>query len=122
MIRGGAVNDQQAGFEVLGTLKSGDAEKALGSFFEELVAGKLAPAVQLDLVDAMQANGSPGLAARLDAYRKTKSVDSLVLAFRDALLQGGSVERGRETFVENAAAQCTRCHTVRTPARMSGRT
>ena len=113
VIRGGAVNDQQAGFEVLGTLKSGDAEKALGSFFEELVAGKLAPAVQLDLVDAMQANGSPALAARLDAYRKTKSVDSLVLAFRDALLQGGSVERGRDTFVENAAAQCTRCHTVR---------
>jgi putative membrane-bound dehydrogenase-like protein len=113
VIRGGAVNDQQAGFEVLGTLKSADAEKALGSFFEDLVAGKLAPAVQLDLVDAMQANGSPALAARLDAYRKTKSVDSLVLAFRDALLQGGSVERGRDTFVENAAAQCTRCHTVR---------
>ena len=78
VIRGGAVNDQQAGFEVLGTLKSADAEKALGSFFEDLVAGKLAPAVQLDLVDAMQANGSPALAARLDAYRKTKSVDSLV--------------------------------------------
>ncbi len=113
VIRGGAVNDQQAGFEVLGTLKSTDAEKALGSFFEDFAAGKLAPAVQLDLVDAMQANGSPVLAARLDAYRKTKSVDSLVLAFRDALLQGGSVERGRATFVENAAAQCTRCHTVR---------
>jgi putative heme-binding domain-containing protein len=113
VIRGGAVNDQQAGFEVLGTLKSSDAEKALGSFFDDLVGGKLAPAVQLDLVDAMQANGSPALAARLEAYRKTKSVDTLVLAFRDALLQGGSVERGRDTFVENAAAQCTRCHTVR---------
>ena len=113
VIRGGAVNDQQAGFEVLGTLKSAEAEKALGSFFDELVAGKVAPAVQLDLVDAMQANGSPALAARLDAYRKTKSADSLVLAFRDALLQGGSADRGRETFVENPAAQCTRCHTVR---------
>ena len=116
VIRGGAVNDQQAGFEVLGTLKSSEAEKALASFFDELVvgmAGKMSPAVQLDLVDAMQANGSPALAAKLDAYRTSKSADSLALAFRDALLQGGSVNRGRETFVENPAAQCTRCHTVR---------
>ena len=113
VIRGGTVNDQQAGFEVLGTLKSSEAEAALGSFFDEVVAGKMAAAVQLDLVDAMQANGSAALAAKLDAYQKSKSVDSLVLAFRDALLQGGSPNRGRDTFVENAAAQCTRCHTVR---------
>ena len=94
-------------------MKSGEAEKALGSFFDELVAGKVAPAVQLDLVDAMQANGSPALAAKLEAYQKSKSAPSLVAAFREALLQGGSPNRGRETFVENAAAQCTRCHTVR---------
>ena len=113
VIRGGAVNDQQAGFEVLGTLKSAEAEKALAAFFDELVAGKVAQAVQLDLVDAMQANGSPALTAKLDAYRTSKSADSLAAAFRDALLQGGNVNRGRETFVENPAAQCTRCHTVR---------
>jgi putative membrane-bound dehydrogenase-like protein len=113
VIRSGAVNDQQAGFEVLGTLKSGEAEKALGSFFDELVAGKVAPAVQLDLVDAMQASGSSALEARLEAFRTTKGVDTLALAFRDALLQGGSVARGRATFVEHPAAQCTRCHTVR---------
>ena len=39
VIRGGAVNDQQSGFEVLGTLKSSEAEKALASFFDELVVG-----------------------------------------------------------------------------------
>ena len=113
VIRNGTVNDQQAGFEVLGTLKSSAAEKVLGSFFDELVAGKVAPAVQLDLVDAMQAAGSPALEARLEAYRKTKAAASLVTAFRDALLQGGSADRGRATFVENPAAACTRCHTVR---------
>jgi putative heme-binding domain-containing protein len=113
VIRSGTVNDQQAGFEVLGTLKSGEAEKALASFFDELVAGKMAPTVQLDLVDAMQANGAPALEAKLDAYRKTKGVDTVTLAFRDALLQGGSVARGRDLFVGHPAAQCTRCHTVR---------
>jgi quinoprotein glucose dehydrogenase len=113
VIRSGTIADQQAGFEVLGTLKSGEAEKALSSFFDELVAGKVEPAVQVDLVDAMQANGASTLEAKLDAYRKTKGVDTVALAFREALLQGGSVPRGRDLFVEHPAAQCTRCHTVR---------
>jgi putative membrane-bound dehydrogenase-like protein len=113
VIRGGTVADQQAGFEVLGTLKSSEAETALASFFDELVAGKMAPGVQVDLVDAMQANGAPALEAKLDALRKTKGVETVMLAFRDALLQGGSVPRGRELFVAHPAAQCTRCHTVR---------
>ena len=98
---------------MLGTLKSSEAETALASFFDELVAGKMAPGVQVDLVDAMQANGAPALEARLEAFRKTKGVDTVALAFRDALLQGGSVPRGRELFIEHPAAQCTRCHTVR---------
>ena len=85
----------------------------MSTFFDELVAGKLAPAVQLDLVDAMQASGAKALETKLDAYRKTKSADTLTLAFRDALLQGGDSNRGRATFVESPAAQCTRCHTVR---------
>ena len=113
VIRGGAVNDQQAGFAALGTLKSVEAEKALSSFFDELAAGKLPPPVQLDLVDAMQANGAASLTAKLEAYQKSKSAPTLVVAFRDALLQGGSARRGQEAFVENPAAQCTRCHTVR---------
>ena len=90
VIRSGTVADQQAGFDVLGTLKSGEAEKALSAFFDELAAGKMSPAVQLDLVNAMQANGAPALEAQLEAYRKTKAVDTVTLAFRDALLQGGA--------------------------------
>jgi quinoprotein glucose dehydrogenase len=113
VIRKGTVPDQQAGFEVLGTMKSGEAQKALGAFFDELVAGKMAPAVQLDLVDAMQTNGSEALQARLEAYQKSRSADSLVSAFREAMLAGGNPRRGRELFVEHPAAACTRCHTVR---------
>jgi quinoprotein glucose dehydrogenase len=112
VIRNGAVSDQQAAFEVLGTLKSRAAGALLGSFFDQLVAGKLPLAVQLDLVDAMQATGSPALQARLDAYQKTKGSPSLVAAFRGALLEGGNSRRGQATFVEHPAAACTRCHAV----------
>jgi putative membrane-bound dehydrogenase-like protein len=112
IIRSGTTTDRQGGFDTLGALKSDEAETALGAFFDELVAGKLAPAVQLDLVDAMQTNGSPALQGRLETYRTTKSAPSLVLAFRDALLQGGNADRGGHTFVENQLATCTRCHSI----------
>ena len=124
VIRGGAVNDQQAGFEVLGTLKSAEAEKALGSFFDELVAGKVAPAVQLDLVDAMQASGSPALEAKLDGVSEDEGGSTpSSLAFRDALLQGGSVDARPRTSLSRtrrrSARAATRCAT---PDRMSVRT
>jgi len=113
VIRKGTVADQQAGFEALGTMKSSEAQQALGTFFDELTAGTVAPPVQLDLVDAMQTSGSAALQARLEAYQKARSADSLVTAFRDALLVGGNPGRGREIFMEHPAAACTRCHTVR---------
>ena len=113
VIRNGSQADQQAGFDVLGTLKSSEAEKALDAFFDQLAGGKLPAAVQLDLVNAMQASGSASLQAKLEAYQKSKGADTLVLAFREALVAGGSPQRGRDVFLEHPAAACTRCHTVR---------
>jgi putative membrane-bound dehydrogenase-like protein len=112
VIRNGAVDDQQAGLEVLGTLKTAEAQTALSSLFDELVAGKVAVPIQIDLVDAMQASGVPALEAKLDAYRKSKSADSLPMAFREALLVGGDPRRAQRVFVEHPAAQCVRCHAV----------
>jgi putative membrane-bound dehydrogenase-like protein len=112
VIRNGAVNDQQAGLEVLGTLKTTEAQNALSSLFDELTAGKLAAGIQVDLVDAMQSNAAPALEAKLQAYQKSKSADSLAAAFRDALLVGGDPRRAQQVFVEHPAAQCVRCHAV----------
>jgi quinoprotein glucose dehydrogenase len=112
VIRSGTPADQQAGFDALGTLKSPEAEKALTSFFEELKSGKMPAAIQLDLVDAMQSTGSAALRAQLEAYQKSRAADSLVTAFKDAILTGGNPRRGRELFAEHPAAQCARCHAV----------
>jgi putative heme-binding domain-containing protein len=94
-------------------MKSSEAQQALGGFFDELAGGKIPLPVQLDLVDAMQATGSDELRTKLEAYQKSQNAATLVDAFRDALLAGGNVQRGRELFVDHPAAACTRCHTVR---------
>jgi putative membrane-bound dehydrogenase-like protein len=113
IIESGSVPEQQAAFEVLGGLKTTIARQALGSFLDRLAAGTLAPQVQIDLVDAVQTSGSALLLARLEAYQKARAADSLVIAFRGALLAGGDSRRGREVFTDNAAAQCSRCHALR---------
>ncbi|HEY7497723.1 MAG TPA: HEAT repeat domain-containing protein [Vicinamibacterales bacterium] len=112
VIRGGSAPDQQAGIEVLGTMKTADAQNALASFFDELVAGKLPREVQADLVDTMQASGSSALEGKLEAYRKGKSAETLAAAFRDALLVGGDPRRAQQVFADHPAAACVRCHSV----------
>jgi putative heme-binding domain-containing protein len=112
IIKGGAVADQQAAFTVLGTMKSAEAQRLLGTFVDDLVAGKIAPAVQIDLVDAAQSSASPPLLAKLDAYAKARGADSLAAAFREALIRGGDVQRGQRIYADNAAAGCPRCHAM----------
>jgi quinoprotein glucose dehydrogenase len=112
VIKTGSTADQQAGFDVLGTLKTSEAEQALTGYFEQLKAGTLPPAVQLDLVDAMQTNGAAPLQSQLEAYQKSRGADSLAAAFKDAIFAGGNPRRGRDVFTEHPAAQCVRCHAV----------
>ena len=52
------------------------------------------------------------LQERLEGFQKTRGVESLVMAFKDAALVGGNVGRGRELFVEHPAAACTRVDSV----------
>jgi quinoprotein glucose dehydrogenase len=113
VIKSGSIPEQQGAIEVLGRLKSKVAQDALGAYIDQLAAGTLAPEIQIDLVDAVQASGSAALQARLDAYQKARAADSLVTAFRSALLSGGDWRRGQEVYTENVAAQCSRCHSLR---------
>ena len=112
IIKTGAVADQQAAFGVLGAMKNPEARALLTSYVDELVAGRIAPAVQIDLVDAAQTSASAPLQAKLDAYAKARGADSLAVAFREALTRGGDVQRGQQIYAENAAAGCPRCHAV----------
>ncbi len=112
IIKSGSVEEQQGAFEVLGTLKTAPAYQVLGRYVDQLVAGKLAPELQIDLVDAVQSGASTSLQARLQAYQKSRNAETLVDAFRPALLRGGQPSRGRDVYAENAAAGCPRCHSL----------
>jgi mono/diheme cytochrome c family protein len=110
LIKGGSQAERQGAFEVLGTLKTAESREALGQYLDELQAGRIAPELQLDVVDAAQTDGAPPLSARLEALRKSQGADTLTNAMRAALRTGGDARRGAGVVFSNPAAECTRCH------------
>ena len=112
LITEGSLPEKQGALEVLGTLRTADSRRLLGSYLDDLTAGRLAAELQVDLLEAVQADGAPPLQNRLQAYQKARSADTLVAAFRDGLLNGGEAKRGYQVIAENPAAQCMRCHSI----------
>ncbi len=113
IVERGAQAEQQGAIEVLGTLKSSPSRRLLGRYLDDLDAGRLAAPLQIDLVSAVQADGSPSLQARLAAYQRRQQADVLIKAFREAALTGGDARKGQQVLFQNPLAECTRCHSIR---------
>jgi putative heme-binding domain-containing protein len=113
LVKRGGVTEQQGALEVLGTLKSAESRALLATYLDDLGAGRMAPVLQIDLVDAVQTDGSPALQKRLDAYQRTQQADALIKAFRAASITGGDARKGQQVFMQNPLAECTRCHALR---------
>lgn len=109
----GSTAEKQGALEVLGGLKAPESRKALQGYLAQLNAGALPVELQIDLLDAVQTDGSEDLAKALETYRESKRVDNVVLAFTEALTKGGDFRRGQRVLFEHPAAECTRCHTLR---------
>ncbi len=67
-------------------------------------------AVQLDLLEAMQATKAAPMQERLDRLKVGSDLANLGTVFPEALTTGGSPLRGRQVSQQHAAAQCGRCH------------
>jgi quinoprotein glucose dehydrogenase len=105
----GETAEKQAAWPMLATLGNEAADAAIGSAMDDLIAGKLAPEQQLDVLQA--ARSRPTLAAKVQAYDASLSAGDPLSAYRFALL-GGDAKKGREVFESHALAQCMRCHKI----------
>ncbi len=107
----GAAAEQQSAVRVLAGLKSDAAEAVLATQLDHLAAGQLAPELELDLLEAIEARQSDLLGPALAKYLASRPKDDVLAAHRECL-SGGDAELGREVFFGNAAASCRRCHKV----------
>jgi quinoprotein glucose dehydrogenase len=110
LVRSGALAEQQGAIEVLGRLKTPESRQLLATYLDDLSAGRLAAGLHVDLLAAVQADGSPALADRLEAFRVSRKADAIALAFSEGLMAGGDAARGRQVFINNPLAECSRCH------------
>lgn len=101
------VPEQQHALTLLA--KAGDpaADALLETWAEALVNGTAAPALQLDIVEALRARSAanPTLATKLKTYTAAPAA-----AGQRELLAGGDVSRGRELVANHLNANCVACH------------
>ena len=106
----GSVREQQQLLVVLGKLNPTKTTAIFDNLIQKMTDNKLAPDVNLELKEAVEASGSADLKARLVGLKTT---NSLLSAYSDALF-GGDKNEGRNIFNYNSTAQCARCHAINT--------
>ncbi|ODS53131.1 MAG: hypothetical protein ABS36_14420 [Acidobacteria bacterium SCN 69-37] len=104
--------EQQSAVRALAGVASPEAVQALGRLADGLTTGAVAPAVQLDLLEALQATKAEPLQQRLDQLKVGRDLANVGTAFPAALTAGGSPIRGRQVVMQHEAAQCSRCHAI----------
>ena len=102
-----AVPEQQHALGLLGQAGDSAADAVLDTWGAALVAGSAAPALHLDIVEALRARAAanPALAAKLKTYTAGPAA-----AAQRELLAGGDSVRGRGVVTNNLNANCIACH------------
>ena len=111
ILQTGTMEEKQATLAALGKLKGAGAVKIIMQQVDQLIAGKAAPEIQLDILEAAAANGSAVLTSKIATYQNAKVADDPLTDYAETLA-GGNKRSGQNIFYRNEAAQCVRCHAI----------
>lgn len=104
----GTTAEQQQMLATLADMPLERSTSPLKKLIGDAAAGRLAPEVILDLIEAVESTGSEPLTSALAGL---KAQGYSAEAYKETLF-GGSWWQGRDVFNSNPAAQCVRCHAV----------
>ncbi len=115
----GKLAERQAAFSALGASTEPAALRTLADWVQQMTAGKVAAALQLDILDAATKAAQPSvnpsgsaastLRIALTAWTNSLPKTDLLAPYRPALA-GGDAARGRKLFTERQDLACFRCH------------
>ncbi|HEX8203242.1 MAG TPA: hypothetical protein VF590_22385, partial [Isosphaeraceae bacterium] len=108
--RGGRA-ERQAALAILGGLDDPKADAVLARWLDRLLAGEVAPDMQLDLLEASATRRDEAIRQKLQLYESRRPQDDPIARFREALA-GGDAQRGRAVF-SRTETECARCHMIR---------
>ncbi|MEO8427273.1 MAG: c-type cytochrome, partial [Verrucomicrobiota bacterium] len=111
LIENGTIGEQQNALATLGTLEGSDADIILGSWLDRLLAGKVKPELQLDLLEAAGKRNAVFIKEKLQKYETSLPGGDDLRHYRVALFGGSAVE-GKKVFLDRPEAACVRCHKI----------
>lgn len=111
IIKKGSLKEKQAAFSALQKFKGAEAFELLKISLDQLINGKIQPELQLDVIEAIEANGDEKLITELEVYQSEKDRDDPLALFYETL-SGGDIKKGERIFYDHEGAQCTKCHAI----------
>lgn len=110
-LAGGSTGEKQAAFAALATMPGSAADDLIAQSLDKLLAGQLAPELQLDVLAAAAQRQSREVKDRLTKFERARPAADELRSYRECLA-GGNAEEGRKIFRERAEVFCLRCHKV----------
>ena len=114
LIAHGTPSEQKTAFRALGTLQHPSAATVLSAQLRALADGKVAAAVQLDLLNAAALRNEPEVKKLLVERESALAKNPDPLAPFHVVLRGGDKSRGEKIFNNQPVLACVRCHKVGT--------
>jgi quinoprotein glucose dehydrogenase len=112
LIERGTPKEQQTAFHALAEAKDPAADDLILTQLARLNAGQVAPAAQLDLLDAAALRADPRVKKALaDRDAALAANPDPIAPFRVAL-EGGTARNALRTITSNPVVQCIRCHRI----------
>ena len=106
-----SLRQKQSAFATVGSMRDAASEQLLTGSFAALKRNKLDPALQLDVLKAMESRG--GKPAQQAAQYNDELAQQTVMADRYLwAIKGGDPSAGEVVFREKTEVSCVRCHRV----------
>jgi quinoprotein glucose dehydrogenase len=111
VLEDGTLTEKQGAFAILATLPGRPANRLLGQWLDQLIAGQVAKEIQFDLLAAAAKRNTAAIKNKLKTYRSHESKSDEFFGYRETLY-GGDAAIGRKIFMERPEAGCTTCHKI----------
>ena len=108
----GKASEMQHAVTTLASAATAEADAELATQLDKLVDGMLAPALQLEVIEATQERSEavPAIREKLAVFEKPRAALAGTPAAFAECLDGGDATAGKKVIQENLAANCLACH------------
>jgi quinoprotein glucose dehydrogenase len=112
ILEDGTIAEKQFALTTLGTIQSPQADLLLTDWLGRLQSGQVPPPLKYEIMSAANERDSAMVRQSLSSLIGFLSQQPTIAGRYQAVLEGGSIERGKALLENHTALQCIRCHAV----------